>query len=115
MTVESALLDAEKKMKGAISVLHEELAGIRTGRATPALLNRINVDYYGSTVPMNQLASFSVPEPRLLVIQPFDKGVSPWLTQRWQAPAPEDETPVPPPLRSQPHSRHRGFAGRARR
>ena len=61
MTVESALQDAEKRMKGAISVLHEELAGIRTGRATPALLNRITVDYYGSTVPMNQLASFSKP------------------------------------------------------
>src|SRR5438874_9108866 len=54
VTVESALQDAEKKMKGAISVLHEELAGIRTGRATPALLNRINVEYYGSTVAMNQ-------------------------------------------------------------
>src|SRR5438067_24276 len=74
VTVESALKDAEKKMKGAITVLHEELGGIRTGRATPALLNRITVDYYGSTVPMNQLASFSVPEPRLLVIQPFDKN-----------------------------------------
>lgn len=74
MTVESALQDAQKKMKGAIAVLHEELGGIRTGRATPALLNRVNVDYYGSTVPLNQLASFSVPEPRLLVIQPFDKN-----------------------------------------
>jgi ribosome recycling factor len=74
MTVETALADAEKKMKGAIGVLLEELGGIRTGRATPALLNRITVDYYGSTVPMNQLASFSVPEPRLLVIQPFDKN-----------------------------------------
>jgi ribosome recycling factor len=74
VTVESALADAVKKMKGAMGVLHEELGAIRTGRATPALLNRINVDYYGSTVPLNQLASFSVPEPRMLVIQPFDKN-----------------------------------------
>jgi ribosome recycling factor len=74
VTVESALADAVKKMKGAMGVLHEELGAVRTGRATPALLNRINVDYYGSTVPLNQLASFSVPEPRMLVIQPFDKN-----------------------------------------
>jgi ribosome recycling factor len=85
VTVESSLADAEKKMKGAISVLHEELAGIRTGRATPALLNRITVDYYGSTVPMNQLASFSVPEPRLLVIQPFDKNAIPAMERALQA------------------------------
>lgn len=74
MTVESALTAAADKMKKALSVLKEELAGIRTGRATPALLSRITVDYYGSQVPLNQLASFSVPEPRMLLIQPFDKG-----------------------------------------
>ena len=73
MTVESSLQDAEKRMKGAISVLHEELGAIRTGRATPALLNRITVDYYGTQTPMSQLAQFSVPEPRMLVIQPFDR------------------------------------------
>jgi len=84
VSVESALQDAEKKMKGAITVLHEELSGIRTGRATPALLNRINVDYYGTTVPLNQLASFSVPEPRLLVIQPFDKGAIPAMERALQ-------------------------------
>lgn len=74
MTVESALTAAADKMKKALSVLKEELAGIRTGRATPALLSRITVDYYGTQVPLNQLASFSVPEPRMLLIQPFDKG-----------------------------------------
>jgi ribosome recycling factor len=74
MTVESSLQDSLKKMKGAIAVLQEELSGIRTGRATPALLNRINVDYYGTQTPINQLASFSVPEPRMLVIQPYDKN-----------------------------------------
>ncbi|MDP9242024.1 MAG: ribosome recycling factor [Actinomycetota bacterium] len=74
MTVETSLADALDKMKKAVSVLHEELGGIRTGRASPAILSRISVDYYGTQVPINQLASFSVPEPRLLVVQPFDKG-----------------------------------------
>jgi ribosome recycling factor len=74
MTVETSLADALDKMKKAVSVLHEELGGIRTGRASPAILSRISVDYYGTQVPINQLASFSVPEPRLLVLQPFDKG-----------------------------------------
>jgi hypothetical protein len=74
MTVETALADALDRMKKAVSVLHEELGAIRTGRATPAILSRITVDYYGTQVPINQLASFSVPEPRLLVVQPFDKN-----------------------------------------
>lgn len=74
MTVESALADAADKMDKAVSVLKEELAGIRTGRATPALLSRLTVDYYGTQVPIQQLASFSVPEPRTLMIQPFDKN-----------------------------------------
>ena len=72
--VEASLRDSEHKMKSAVSVLREEMGGIRTGRATPAILSRMSVDYYGSQVPLNQLASFSVPEPRLLVIQPFDKN-----------------------------------------
>ena len=74
MTVESSLKEAGQKMKGAVSGSREELVGIRTGRASPAILARIHVDYYGTKVPLNQLASFSVPEPRLLVIQPFDRG-----------------------------------------
>lgn len=74
MTVETALAEATEKMNKAVGVLKEELAGIRTGRATPALLSRIVVDYYGTHVPINQLASFSVPEPRTLTISPFDKG-----------------------------------------
>lgn len=74
MTIETALADAVDKMDKAVSVLKEELAGIRTGRATPALLSRLFVDYYGTHVPIQQLASFSVPEPRLLVIQPFDRN-----------------------------------------
>jgi ribosome recycling factor len=74
VTIESVLADAADKMDKAVSVLKEELAGVRTGRATPALLSRLTVDYYGTRVPIQQLASFSVPEPRLLVIQPFDKN-----------------------------------------
>lgn len=74
MTVESAMKEGTDKMGKAIVVLKDELAGIRTGRATPALLSRIVVDYYGTQVPIQQLASFSVPEPRTLVIQPYDKN-----------------------------------------
>jgi ribosome recycling factor len=62
------------KMVKAIGVLKDELSGVRTGRATPALLSRIVVDYYGTPVPIQQLASFSVPEPRTLTIQPYDKN-----------------------------------------
>jgi ribosome recycling factor len=61
-------------MDKAIGVLKEELAAIRTGRASPAILSRIVVDYYGTPVPIQQLASFSVPEPRTLVITPYDKN-----------------------------------------
>ncbi len=74
MTVGSTLAGATDKMGKAVAVLKDELAGIRTGRATPALLSRIVVDYYGTQVPIQQLASFSVPEPRTLVIQPYDKN-----------------------------------------
>lgn len=74
MTLEAALADANEKMDKAVSVLKEELGGVRTGRATPALLSRLIVEYYGTPVPIQQLATFSVPEPRTLVIQPFDKG-----------------------------------------
>jgi ribosome recycling factor len=74
MTVETSLKDAEHKMKRAVEVTREEFTSVRTGRATPAILNRLTVEYYGSPTPMNQLASFSVPEPRLLVIQPFDRN-----------------------------------------
>lgn len=71
-TKEEVLKDAEDKMRKAVSVNLEELASIRSGRATPALLNKISVDYYGTQTPLNQLANLSVPEPRLLVISPYD-------------------------------------------
>ncbi|MGH2663295.1 MAG: ribosome recycling factor [Actinomycetota bacterium] len=61
-------------MKRAVEITGEEFGSVRTGRATPAILNRVMVEYYGTQTPLNQLASFSVPEPRLLVIQPFDRN-----------------------------------------
>ena len=69
----TAKQSATHKMEQAVAHLKEELAGIRTGRAAPGLLNRITVEYYGTPVPLNQLAGISVPEPRLLQVQPFDK------------------------------------------
>src|SRR6058998_1556933 len=73
MTVEGTLREGDQKMRSAVSVTQDELSSIRTGRANPKLLDRLLVDYYGTQVALNQLASFSVPEPRLLVIQPFDR------------------------------------------
>jgi ribosome recycling factor len=69
---EGILREAESKMKKAVSVNREELSSIRSGRASPGLLNRITVEYYGTQTPLNQLANLSVPEPRLLVIAPYD-------------------------------------------
>ena len=65
--------DAERRMQKAVEALRQDLAAIRTGRANSALVERINVDYYGSPTPINQVATISVPEARLLVIQPWDK------------------------------------------
>ena len=74
MTVDVSLKSGAEKMEKAVAHLKEDLGSIRTGRAAPAVLHRVTVDYYGSPVPLNQLASVNVPEPRLLTIQPFDKG-----------------------------------------
>jgi ribosome recycling factor len=69
---DEVLREADEKMRKAVSVNAEELSSIRSGRASPSLLQRIQVDYYGTKVPINQLANLSVPEPRLLVIAPYD-------------------------------------------
>ncbi|MGZ4677403.1 MAG: ribosome recycling factor [Acidimicrobiia bacterium] len=61
-------------MARAVEHLREEFGRVRTGRAVPALVEKIRVDYYGSEVPLQQLAGFHVPEPRVLVVQPYDKG-----------------------------------------
>jgi ribosome recycling factor len=65
--------EADERMSKVIIVFQRELATLRAGRATPSLLDRIDVDYYGTTTPLNQLAGITAPEPRLLVIQPWDK------------------------------------------
>ena len=72
--ISQALEQAENKMQKAIEVAREEFSGVRTGRAAPQLLQNLKVDYYGAPTPMQQLASFSVPEPRLLVIHPYDRN-----------------------------------------
>jgi len=64
--------ETETRMKGAIQALEEDLGGIRTGRAHPALVEKLHVEYYGTPTPLIQLASISVPEPRALLIRPFD-------------------------------------------
>jgi ribosome recycling factor len=71
---EDVLKDAEERMKKAVEALRRELASIRTGRATPALVDRVTVEYYGTPTPLNQLAQITAPEPRLLVIKPYDKS-----------------------------------------
>jgi ribosome recycling factor len=72
--IDETLLDAEEKMEKAVAVAKDDFAGIRTGRATPAMFNKIVVDYYGAITPVNQLASLQVPEPRMALITPYDKG-----------------------------------------
>ena len=69
--------EAETRMKGAVQALEDDLAGIRTGRASPALIERLPVEYYGSPTPLVQLASIGVPEPRSLLIRPFDQSSLP--------------------------------------
>lgn len=64
--------EAEEKMVKSISNLKDEFGSIRAGRANPSILDRINVDYYGTPTPLNQLSNISAPEPRMLIIQPWD-------------------------------------------
>ena len=70
--LKEAQSEAEGRMKGAVQALEDDLSGIRTGRASPALVERLHVEYYGAPTPLVQLASISVPEPRSLLIRPFD-------------------------------------------
>jgi len=70
--IKETVKDTENRMKSAIQNLEDDLAGIRTGRATPALIEKLPVDYFGTPTPLNQLASISVPDARTLIIKPFD-------------------------------------------
>jgi ribosome recycling factor len=72
--IDESLLEAEEKMEKAVTVAKEEFSGIRTGRAHPSMFNKITAEYYGTQTPVNQLASFHLPEARMVVIQPYDKG-----------------------------------------
>ena len=72
--IDETLFEAEEKMEKAVEVVKEDFAGIRTGRATPAMFHKVLVDYYGAPTPLQQLASFQTPEARTLLISPFDKG-----------------------------------------
>ena len=72
--IEDFLADAKRRMDKSIEATHQEFNSIRTGRASPALLDRVNIDYYGTPTPLKSLASISAPEARLLVVQPFDPG-----------------------------------------
>jgi ribosome recycling factor len=72
--IDETLLEAEEKMDKAVAVAKDEFAGIRTGRAHPSMFNKITAEYYGTQTPVNQLASFHMPEPRMVIVQPFDKS-----------------------------------------
>ncbi|HYZ53216.1 MAG TPA: ribosome recycling factor [Streptosporangiaceae bacterium] len=72
--IDDTLLDTEEKMQKAVAVAREEFAAIRTGRAHPAMFSKITAEYYGTPAPLNQLASFHLPEPRMVIVQPYDKS-----------------------------------------
>jgi ribosome recycling factor len=72
--IDDTLLEAEEKMDKAVSVAKEDFANIRTGRVHPGIFAKVTAEYYGTQTPLNQLASFHVPEPRMVIVQPFDKG-----------------------------------------
>jgi len=73
--VEQVFKDIEKRMSNTIEVLKQEMASLRAGRANPALLDNVHVEYYGVPTPLNQVANISAPEPRMLRVQPWDKGI----------------------------------------
>ena len=107
--IKLVLDDADEKMRKAVEHARKEFSGIRTGRAAPALVEKIPVDYYGSEVPLQQIAGFQVPEARMLVISPYDKTVArrhreghPALRPR---PQPEQRRPGHPPHLPAAHGR----------
>jgi ribosome recycling factor len=75
MTSDEILFDAEERMEKAVQVLQDSMRGLRTGRATPALVDSVRVEYYGSPTPLKQMANITAPEPSLIVIRPFDPSV----------------------------------------
>jgi len=75
MSPDEVLFDAEERMEKAVTVFRDELRGLRTGRATPALVENIRVEYYGSPTPLKQMANISTPDPQQILIRPFDQGI----------------------------------------
>ncbi|GAA1681829.1 ribosome recycling factor [Fodinicola feengrottensis] len=72
--IDETLFEAEEKMEKAVEVAKDDLGSVRTGRAAPSMFNKVMVDYYGSMTPLSQLASISVPEPRMAVVKPYDQS-----------------------------------------
>ncbi|MCL2581196.1 MAG: ribosome recycling factor [Streptosporangiales bacterium] len=72
--IDDTLLEAEEKMDKAVSVAKEDFGNIRTGRVSPSVFSKVTAEYYGAQTPLNQLASFTLPEARMIVVQPFDKS-----------------------------------------
>ena len=81
MSIPQIHADAEQKMKGAIDAMVHDFASYRTGRASPAVLDRVHVEYYGVETPISQIANISVPEPRQLLIQPYEKHMTPVIVK----------------------------------
>ncbi len=77
--IDDVLKETDDRMKKSIEALENDLVNIRTGRASPVLVERLQIEYYGTNVPLNQLATISVPEPRLLVIRPYDPSSLPQI------------------------------------
>lgn len=75
--IEEVFKDVRSRMEKAVEILQEDLKALRTGRASPALLEKVKVEYYGTSLPLNQLASITAPEPRLLVVRPWDPSALP--------------------------------------
>ena len=73
--IDDALLDAEDKMDKAVAHARDDMASIRTGRANPAMFNKVMVEYYGSPTPITQVSSINTPEPRLVVIKPYEQSI----------------------------------------
>lgn len=72
--VDEALVEADHRMQGAVRSMEEDLGAVRTGRASPAIVEGLEVEYYGTSTPLQQLANISAPEPRMITIKPFDPG-----------------------------------------
>ena len=83
--INDILNDGESRMKGAINALQEELDGIRTGRATPALVEKLTVEYYGEATPFNQVSNITIPDARTIMIRPFDPSLIRPMTKSIQS------------------------------